>query len=229
MPFPPRGVAALVRGVLHRSALERANALQPRAGSRPATLATLIGSLAAWPLVRRRFRGRATLPRCSAHRSSFRQSASQSARISSGPAWGCSVPDLAGGHAHRVDGAVRASGGWRGPARIRANTSVLRGRWARTLDDRPPNRGAADPAVAHRRVAIRVHCLSRRGGDHQLPSDRWPGPDPRGVIFSQVHWSSSPTIAASSVVLVGIALVIGLVIARLAPLSISGQGMGGPR
>ncbi len=36
-------------------------------------------------------------------------------------------------------------------------------------------------------------------------------------IFAQVHWSSSPAIAASSVVLVVIALVVGLSVARLVP------------
>ena len=43
-------------------------------------------------------------------------------------------------------------------------------------------------------------------------------------IFSQVHWSSSPAIAASSVVLVGFALIIGLVIAA----RISGRTSVGP-
>lgn len=44
-------------------------------------------------------------------------------------------------------------------------------------------------------------------------------------IFSQVHWSSSPVIAVSSVVLVLVALVIGVAVARLVP-SVVGRHSG---
>jgi ABC-type spermidine/putrescine transport system permease subunit II len=45
-------------------------------------------------------------------------------------------------------------------------------------------------------------------------------------IFSQVHWSNSPVIAASSVVLVLIALAIGLSVARLVPSLVDRHGVG---
>ncbi|HYI23532.1 MAG TPA: ABC transporter permease subunit [Candidatus Limnocylindrales bacterium] len=196
-----------------------------------ATLATLLGSLAAWPLVRRRFVGRASL-----------------AALLGSPIVVPAISVAIG--AFLVWAGLRLLGN---PVSLVATHVVLTAPFvllvvgaallefdadhigaARTL-------GANGPTIARRIVAPQIlpsliaawlFAFITSLDEVVITSFLLTAgqvPTLAVFIFSQVHWSSSPAIAASSVVLVGIALVIGLGIARLAPLSISGPGMGRPR
>ena len=215
MLFPPRVGPALVLRISGRPGMDGTDGRQPAIAAVSATLAT-IGSLAAWPIARRPFRGRGTV-----------------ATILGAPLVVPAISVAVG--AYLVWANMRLLGS---PVTIVATHVVLTTplvllvvgaallqfdetyiKAARTL-------GASRWTTARRVVVPKysrrlwphgscVHRVIRRGGHHQLLLTAGQVPTLAVHIFNQISSSNSPVIAASSVVLALVALIAAITVSRL--------------